>query len=417
MALIEAQVAAAEAERIDPLVPVLFDRDNRFYARVSKGEVEVVSRRDMRVPMEIRPGGNFGAFDPDGGDLGRGDSQSYEKALVPTVNMRIAIEWTTLVRWATDDKRKAVIDAFQRAVAKAMPEFRRQVDSSCMTAGDGVLGTITSVAVSAPNSTYTLTTDGFGARLLRYGQTINVYNSTLATRRTTGEGVKINLHDLVAKQVRVPTVAGEVAGDKLVVGNLTATPPTWLAGVPYTNSAASTGSWFSLDRATNPEIRANEVVAGTGFTLPFARLAVNKIGDRIGIDEDVNLEAWQHPCQVQAYEDYAQQVSIINKEAREQGVNLYFNDNMQMAGAPVKKSFSWDKTRIDFLSMKLWKRAEMHPPGFYRSSDGRRMFELRGSSGGVAAGDIFYIVASWNLYSPNPAGNAYVSSLTVPSGY
>lgn len=417
MAQSEAAVLAAEIERVDPLVPVLFDRDSKFYSRIEKGEVEVVSKRDMRVPLEIRTGGNFGGFDPDGGDLGRGGAPTYDKALVPTVNMRHAVEWTKLTEWVTDDKRKAVINAFQRNMASAMAEFRRQVDSQCMTDGTGVLGVISGVANLGGVDTVDLNTDGYGARLLRFGQTINYYDAALAVNRTVGAEKTITFHDLVNKQIKTPTTANLVPTDKVVVGGVSATPPVWLLGVPYHHNDASVGSWLGLDRSTNPEIRANRVPANAGFSPPFARLAMNKIGDRVGQDHQYKAEAWMHPCQQQAYEEYAQMISVINKDAKSMGVDVYFNDNMQMAGAPVRTSFSWDKTRIDFICKQVWKRAELHPAGFYKSSDGRRMFEIRGASGGVATADIFYLCASFNLYVVNPAACSYISALTIPSGY
>jgi len=89
---------------------------------------------------------------------------------------------------------------------------------------------------------------------------------------------------------------------------------------------------------------------------------------------------------------------------------------MQLAGAPVKTSYSWDKTRIDFVVADVWGRAEMHPADFY-TVDGRRIFEIRGSSGGVATSQIFYITASFNLFVSNPAVCSYISGLTVPTGY
>jgi hypothetical protein len=75
-----------------------------------------------------------------------------------------------------------------------------------------------------------------------------------------------------------------------------------LFGLPYHHSNASTGTWLGFNRATTPEIRANRVNAAGGLALPFARLAINKIGDRIGMDTQIQVEAWMHPAQKQAYE-------------------------------------------------------------------------------------------------------------------
>jgi hypothetical protein len=108
----------------------------------------------------------------------------------------------------------------------------------------------------------------------------------------------------------------------------------------------------------------------------------------------------------------------IDKAAKEEGLNMYFNDNMQIAGAPLKISYSWDRTRIDFIDAEYWGRAELKPPGMYQSpDDNQRVWEIRGTSGGVATSWVFYYVTSFNLFLNQPAGSAYIDGLAVPSGY
>lgn len=415
----EAQVVGLELERVLPKVPTLFDREGLFYAALEKRPVEVVSNRQMRAPLEMRPGGNSGHFEPEGGDLGRGDAPTFDKATVSPVFLKHAVEVTTLAGWATDDRRKAVLNNIRHTMAKSMSEFRRFVDSLCMTAGNGVLGTVSAVSNSAGVDTVTLGTDGFGARLLRYGQTVNYYDSTLATNRTLGAEKKISFYDLQNKQIKTPTTGSLVAGDKVVAQGLSATPPTSILGVPYHHSNATTGTWLGFDRALNPEIRANRVSGNNAFlTLPLPRLAINKIGDRVGMDNIGRLNAWMHPCQVQAYEQLGFLVTQLNQTGEGKGLDLYFGGAMQMAGCPVKKSFSWDKTRIDFVSLDVWGRAELHPAGFYKPEGSDKIWhEVRGPSGGVACSNIFYIVAAFNIYMNNPAGASYIDSLKVPTGY
>jgi len=428
MALTESQVVANEMERVRPNVPTLFDFDDTFFSTIEKRDVEKVSARDMRIPLEVRPGGRFGGFDSNGGDLGRGSGPTFDKAVISTIDMRHAVEWTKKSDWATDDSRKAVVQTFRHLLAKAMAEFRRNVDSSAMTDGTGVFATVSAVSTAGGKDTITANAvgDGFGVRLLRDDHTYSVYNSTLTTRRVfTGTPANvpageapIDLYDLQNKQVRFNgTAAGLVAGDKIVVSGPTSTPPVWVFGVPYHHNAASTGTWLGLNRADVPAIRANQVVAGGAFALPFARLAINKIGDRVGINQIRKTTAWMHPCQKQAYEEVGQLVSIIQKQAKEESLDLYFGDGLQMAGAPVKTSYSWDKTRIDFVVNEVWGRAEMHAADFYETRDGKRMFPLRGGSGGIAAAEIFYIVASFNFFVSNPAVCSYISGLTIPTGY
>lgn len=420
------QVVANELERVRPNVPTLFDFDSEFYGMIEKRDVETVSKRDMRIPLELRPGGRSGAFDSNGGDLGLGSGPTFDKALINTNDMRHAVQWTAQSDWATDDARKSVVNTFRHLLAKAMAEFRRNVDSWCMTDGTGVMAVVSAVSTSGGKDTITCAgaTDGFNVRLLRDDHSYSCYDTTLATRRNftgapssvPGGEAPIDLYDLANKQVRFNGTVPVQVGDKIVVSGLTTTPPVWIFGLPYHHNAASSGFWLGLDRSLVPQIRANQVAAAGALALPFPRLALNKIGDRVGINQITKAVAFMHPCQKQAYEEIGQLVSMIYKQPKDEALDMYFGDNMQMAGAPVKCSYSADKTRIDFVVADVWGRAEMHPAGFY-TVDGKRIFEVRGSSGGVATSSIFYITASFNLFVNNPAVCSYISGLTIPSGY
>jgi hypothetical protein len=416
LAVVEAQVAALELERVIPKIRVLFERDDKFYANIKKRDVEKVSNRQMRVPLELRPGGSFGYFNPDGSDLGRGGGPTFDKAVLTCVFVSENIEYTKLTQWSTDDERKAITNGVRRLTASALDELRRQLDAQMMQDGSGTVGVISAVSTTGGVDTYTLGTDGFGARLVRFGQTIQVFDTTLGTLR--GSGV-ITKWDVENKQIDVtPSIAGAIATDKLVVNgiaNPTALPA--LYGVPYHHSNASAGTWLGFSRSATPEIRANRVNGGSAaLALPLPRLAMNKVGNRVGIDNSFKPRAWMHPCQKQAYEEIGQLVIMIQKQAKEENLNMYFGDGMQMAGASVTDSFNWDKTRIDFVVDEVWGRAEMLPIGFY-TTDGRKIFEIRGPSGGVMTADIFYMVCGMQTFVSNPAACAFIDSLAVPAGY
>lgn len=415
-AVVESQVAGTELERVLPKIQVLFESDDMFYATITKRDVEMVSYREMRAPLELRTGGRFGYFNPNGGDMGRGGGPTWDKAVLRPVFMSESIEYTKLTQWSTNDRRKAVQDAVRRLTAGAIVELRRQIDAQLQQPGNGVIGTISGVTTSAGVDTYALATDGFGARLVRFDQVVQVYDSTLATFR--GKGV-ITFYDVAGKSISVtPAITNSQTGDLLVTDGISSpnSLPA-LYGVPYHHSAASTGTWLGFDRATTPEIRANRVnAASAALTLPLPRLAINNIGNRIGIDNNFECVAWMHPCQMQAYEEIGQLVSIIHKQAKDENLNLYFGDNMQMAGAPVKPHFNWNQKRIDFVVKSVWGRAEILPIGFY-TSDGRKIFELRGPSGGIATADIFYMVCGFQTFVLNPAGCSFIDNLAVPSGY
>lgn len=416
MAVVEAQVAALELERVIPKIRTLFERDDKFFAHIKKRDVEKISNRQMRVPLELRPGGSFQYFNPDGGDLGRGGGPTFDKAVLTCVFVSENIEYTKLTQWATDDDRKSITNGVRRLTATALDELRRQLDSQMMQAGDGVIGVVTSDTPAGGANVIAMTTDGFGARLMRFGQTVQIFDTTLATLR--GSGV-ITALDVENKTISItPQIAGVVGTDKIVTNGIT-TPSSLpaLYGVPYHHSNASTGTWLGFSRSTTPEIRANRVnAAGAALTLPLPRLAMNKIGNRVGIDHDFSPTAWMHPAQIQAYEEIGQLVSTISKGPKEEGLNMYFNNNMHLAGAKVEPSYNWDKTRIDFIVDSVWGRAEILPIGFY-TTDGRNIFEIRGASGGVATAEIFYMVVGMQTFVSNPAACSYIDNLAVPSGY
>jgi len=420
MAVVEAQVAALELERVIPKIRTLFERDDKFYANIKKRDVEKISNRQMRVPLELRPGGSFQYFNPDGGDLGRGGGPTFDKAVLTSVFVSENIEYTKLAQWSTDDERKAITNGVRRLTASALDELRRQLDAQMMQDGTGTIGVISAVSTSGGVDTYTLGTDGFGARLVRFGQTVQVFDTTLATLR--GSGV-ITKWDVENKSIDVtPAIAGATPTDKLVTNGITSpTSLPGLYGIPYHHSNASAGTWLGFSRAATPEIRANRVnAASASLALPFPRLAINKIGNRVGIDNTFKPRAWMHPCQVQAYEEIGQLVILINKDAKSENLNMYFGNGdgggMTMAGAGVTGSFNWDKTRIDFVVDEVWGRGEILPIGFY-TTDGRKIFELRGPSGGVMTSDIFYMVCGMQTFVNNPAACSFIDTLAVPTGY
>src|SRR5258706_329006 len=286
MAVDESSIVATEIENVDSKVPLLFEREDTFYSTIEKRNVEVISSvvgptpasgagGAMRIPLEIRPGSAFGYWDPNGGDMGRGDGSLYNAATISANHFILRVEWTYQSQISTDDQRKAVINNFKRLLSKSMAEFRAQIDRQCMTAGNGVLANPNALTIAggtAGGDLWTVpATDGYGVRLLRFGQVVGVYDTTLATKRAE---VKINFIDYPNRQVSTtPSLATAVNTDKLVASGLASASPVGLFGVPYHYSAASTGSWLGFLRANTPEIRANRVNAGGALALPFARLA------------------------------------------------------------------------------------------------------------------------------------------------
>jgi hypothetical protein len=85
-------------------------------------------------------------------------------------------------------------------------------------------------------------------------------------------------------------ITGIVAGDKIVQSGLSGANPVGIFGLPYHHNSASTGTWLGLDRSTYPEIRANRITASGSLALSHPRRALNKIGERLGLENGPQAE-------------------------------------------------------------------------------------------------------------------------------
>src|SRR5271155_596371 len=230
-----ANVVALQLEKVRDKVPLLYERDDILLTMIQqRGDVEKVSSRNLRLPLQVNPGGKAGSYNADGGDLGRGSGTQYDVAQGSPLFFRLAIE-----------------NATKREVANGMKQFRAFLDKLMQTAGNGVLGTISTVA----GSTFTMSVPS-GAALVYPGQTIQIYDTTLTTNRNVAASVTTTVlsADPVTTQTitvdNVPT--GTVATDVIVHDGLTGAQPVSLFGIKYHQNNAPTGTWLNLNRAPYP---------------------------------------------------------------------------------------------------------------------------------------------------------------------
>lgn len=421
-----ANVLALELEKVRDKVPLLYERDDLFLKLLqTRGDVEKVSSRFMRLPLQLIPGGKAGAFGPDGQDLGRGSGTIYDVAQVTPQFFKIGIEFTKLVEWATNTKEKAVENAVKREVKNAMAQFRAFLDKILQTAGNGVIGTITSVAgqvltMQVPN----------GAALVYLNQDVQVYDATLTINRgtfTVGQADPISSTQTITADGTTPLPAGTVATDLLVYAGLSGAQPVGIYGIPYQQNNATTGVWLNLNRATYPQqLRTSRVnAAGAALTPGNVRLAYNLIRKSLGVDQvggsgkAAKVLAYLAVEQEHAWENLAITVSSILKGGSgpmAQDVDMLFSGQKMMGGAPCKVSINASQTRIDFLDLSHWGRAEMLPID-YLNWGGQTNWPVYGASGGLSSSELFYIGTGFQVWSDSPRSGAFIDTLARPSGY
>src|SRR5947209_8475317 len=74
------QTIALQLEKVRDKVPLLYERDDVLLSMIQqRGDVEKVSSRNMRIPLQVNPGGKAGSYNADGGtwDAARAASTTW----------------------------------------------------------------------------------------------------------------------------------------------------------------------------------------------------------------------------------------------------------------------------------------------------------------------------------------------------
>lgn len=427
MAQTDADVLALQQEKVRDKLPLLYERDSAFVSGIKKKNVEIVSTRFMRLPLQLIPGGVPGGFNPDGGDMGTGSATKYDVAQVTPNWQLFRVQVNKLPEWATDTNEKAVRNSFQYELKNAIKQFDAYQDMLMQSNGNGVLGTVSSVA----GSVATMSTP-YGASLVSDNMVVNILNAGLTAQRIGpggygfGQAFQVVQHDAITTKTITFSAAlpgTVVATDVIAEPGVTPGNTTSYFGVPYQMSNATTGTWLNLNRATYPyQLQSGRVNANNSAITPgMVRLAQNTIELALGEDavKEAGLEAWMNVQQKAQWENAGILISQIIKKGggdSDDELDLNFNGNYMMGGVPLKTSIHWNQTRIDFISKATWGRAVTKDMDFY-DVKGNTVFPVYGASGGLAASQIFYLVVGQQFWTDNPRKSAFIDTLAIPSGY
>jgi hypothetical protein len=421
MSVIEANAQPLERELIiyEKGIPELLEVDTPLLSLMDKEEADPASNRPTRIPLLQQLGGTFQQVSMDGVALGPTGGPVWQVATLTPYYFTGGYSYTLLAKYATTGQQRGVKSADGEVMRLSIRQFRAYQDMLLNTAGNGVIGTITSVATN----TFTLTSDGFKEELFAIGQNVQVYNAALTTNRGSANVVGI---DKVGHTVTVDAApGGTIATDLLVIGGLagTLTIQSSLFGVQYHQSDATSGLWLNLNRATFSNIVTPSVNAASGpLTTAFIRAALNRVRMNLGDDwfnqNDAKMVAYAHPAQADAYEALAITASVIYKDPTgNQKVDLMFNNQrgLSMSNVPVKQSIHQDRTRVDFLMMNFWGRIVATDTGFVKFGNNILWPQYSGGTQLVST-EMFYLKAGLQIYNRNPLSGSYIKALSLPAG-
>ena len=393
---------------------------------IAKGEVEQVGERDFRIPAKKIFGGRAGHYDPQGGDMGRGSSPQGVVMLQSFFSARLNFEFDQLQIKATTNKKVAVQNPFLQCVADGYREFMLYWDKWIHGNGTAKLATATNHSSSSGVSVYTLDAN-FGAQLLRRGQFLCVYDSTLTTLKSANS---LGITDMVTSPpTRTITLSGVVPGaantDVMCFEGVSGASPIGPRGLKYWISSAASGTTAGINRATESEIISKSVTA-SGYLIPELPMAIYH---RILMDRGEVANS------MLGLAAPAQQGYVASNVMAIQNYNLAdasakFVD--RLPGVKGKKVFEWgdvphwldihqDQTVVPYIVPSLFGRAQLSPTDFFQtpgvSGPSGRFFTLYGGSGAPASAVWFSLEKNEDLYCIDPGAQGLIESLSVPSLY
>lgn len=413
---VEADVVAGELEKVRQLgaFSVLYERDDVFLTKIEKRtDIEIVSNRAARIPVQISPGGTAAQGSADGSALGRGSATKYAVMQVSTLFFKLAVEITLLSQWATDSDAKARFNTVKREVINGTKAFRTFLDRIAHTAGNGILAT-----TSANATTTTITVDN--AQLLTPQMQVSMYTSNQATQRSGGTGGATKYVvsvDYINNTVTLDNAFSDATnGDVICVGGLSGATPTSLFGTQYFLNTS--GSVLGLSRSTYPQLVTPTVTASSVLTPAHPRQALTRIRQALGVNVPTKGGFWlAHPNQAAAWEE----LSVITQSTDPGGKvpdPLYdIEQGLTMASRPVVEDVNQLKTRIDYILPQVWGRAVTKDVDMVKIGDATVFPTYSTSDGSPNSSFVWYLGTQFQMFCENPRAGASILSLTNPVGY
>lgn len=418
-----AQTFALQKEKVRNQLSLLYQLDDTLWSEIeSRTDVEVVSSRPTRIPLELLAGGTFTTNTPDGGDLGLGSAPITDfMTLVPTYFFQCN-QWTKQAEISTNGQEKAVEDYTKLNMKRAMQNFRTYMEAIfTQGAGDNQLDTATATAAIGATSVKVNNANQFQDQ-----QPVDVWTATGGTFVGT---FVVQSVDAANKTLWLSTPLGfqVTSGYGLYVRGSAGVANSGLYGLFQAAFSANTGTCFGLSRASYPGKLIMPYVSGGNqpITPSTARKLSAQMQIALGASKafELDLQVNMGPDQMAAWENTGLIVSqVIQNQLKgdESEDMLKKHTPRTFMGYPIVNkgmgNIHAKQGRIDGVCVKCWGRVENQPIDFLEYG-GQTLFPQYGASGGLSASTFFYLWTGCNAFNDNPRAGFFADTLSVPSGY
>jgi len=418
-----AAVLGLQKEKVLSNLPKLFLMgENKVITEIMRngglGAVPV-SKRSLRIPLQIQSGGLGRLVNFDGGALGRGSSINTVPGFVSTKGFVWALESTTEAYWGTDTQEKAITSLNALEQAQQLENFKQFLDALFFSA-NGVFGVITAIS----GSVITVA----NANNFYNGQNVLFYPSLGGTVRSATPST-VQTVDANNKQITTVATppAGTAVGDLVMVEGSPGTAGSSLSSIYDYHVSANTGTILTLNRATYPgQLNAVGYAAGsTALTPAMVRLVLQLAIRNIGTSNTSLLNSLKFIVGVEQAAAWENAGTAISQIFRNIPLGKTAFDPLNgttpdtMAGRELITQLHGDPTRVDSMLMKNWGMAVTKEIGPYKIPGGgdQTVFPVTSvTDGSVVASNLKYIAFEGDVFCINPRQEAFISGLTLPTG-
>jgi len=416
-----AAVASITLEAVQEIIPDLVETDDTFDGLITdNGRAIRISPRGYRIPLKYAKPGSYSAGNLDGAALPRGGGISLDNGSLTPQTLMLPVEWTKLVELIGKKVDKvAVENVVDTTLADAADNLKTIRDILLQTDGTGNLGTISGTVTS---KVVNMTPSGFGARLLRPGQKVDVYNGASQRTNPTVTVTAASWTNFLGGTQQFtytetdPTSIGN--GDIIRVTGLTSGAPVFIYGLPYFHSTSTSGTLLGINR-TNPYVVSNGYsLGGAQISLPALRLLLNQVKNRLGV-KALKGQFWQvHSSQLAAYEELGFERQNYDISMKAEYPDMLFQGKARVGGFPVVENIHADNSVWDFVAPKCWGKVKYGDGTFWYEIPGiGRIYPIYDTTTG--APDTAFgatLVDPLQYFCDNVLAGGRVSSCKTPAG-
>ena len=437
------QVVATMLEKVRPKLSYFLTRSESKFAQLFKKRAEKhrISNwnagsgavQGWRIPVLLSVGGDYQAFNLDGGDLGTGSLMNSAYMTLGYFANNIAFNVPSLAMMGTESKEQAITNALQFSIGNAIKEMALYNEIGLFQDGTGILAQATSIVSGNGNAgtdvVYQLETAAFTYIRLR-GKSALV-DVTNGSNVILAAGARIKSINFAANQVTITVGAANYTPtntDQLVFPNMAAVSATiasgsWRYGIYTFNTTNTTGSLLGLAYSSAYELACPTVNAAGGFFTPS--LLLSGKSQLIQRRDDEAYAATIGVCHMaQRASWYLEGVTISNwfRGASDKMIDIVpkgtnYGDTFMAGDVEHYVSRYANKSRVDWFNPTNFGVVNLQDITFMETPEGQRIFiGHSATTGNPQAGFQFYVVNTNNVYSVDPGCSCVFYSLAIPSG-